>query len=92
MNLQQDIKSVTYMKTQPAHLIATVRKNHRPVVITQNGEARAVIQDIDSYEAIRKALSLLKIVAQGETDARRGRTLRQSEVFTRVAKRLRKRG
>lgn len=92
MNLQQDIKSVTYLKTKPAELIATVNKNHRPVVITQNGEARAVVQDIASYESTRKALLLLKMIAQSETAIQRGRTLKQADVFARVEKILDQRG
>ena len=90
MDLQQDIRSVTYMKTRPAQLIKSVNKSHRPIVITQNGEARAVIQDIVSYAATQKALLLLKIVAQGEADVRRRRVLPQSEVFSRIEKQLRR--
>ena len=90
MNLQQDIKSVTYLKTKSAQLIESISKNRRAVVITQNGEARAVVQDIASFEENRKALLLLKLIAQGEMDIKRGRTFKQAQVFARVEKLLKK--
>jgi prevent-host-death family protein len=92
MDLQKDIKSVTYMKTRPAELIEAVNKTHRPVIITQNGEARAVVQDIVSYEATRKALLLLKILAQGDTAVRQKKMLKQSDVFAKLEKKLARRG
>lgn len=88
MNLKEDIRSVTYLKTRPAELIDRVNKNHRPVVITQNGEAKAVVQDIATYEATRKALLLLKMIAQSEAELRKGRGVPQAVVFDRIAKRL----
>src|SRR5258706_15800485 len=90
MNLREDIKPVTFMKTQSAKLIATVTQNRRPVVITQNGEARVVIQDVDSYENTKKALLLLKIAAQGEADIRAGRVVPQEEVFRKIRKLIKK--
>jgi len=88
MQLKEDIRSVTDMKLRPAALLGSVNKHRRPVVITQNGHARAVLQDIASYEATRKALGLLKLMAQGEQDIKRGRTSPQSDVFARLKKRL----
>jgi len=89
MNLQEDIKSITYLKTQSAKVIEQVNKNHRPMVITQNGEARAVVQDIASYEATRKALLLLKFAAQGEADVRQGRVRTHADVARLIEKKLR---
>lgn len=90
MNLREDIKSVTYLKTRPAELLDSVSINRRPVVITQNGEARAVVQDIASYEETRNALLMLKLIAQSELSIRRKRTYKQSEVFSRAEKWLKK--
>jgi prevent-host-death family protein len=91
MNFEEDIKSVTDLKTQSAAIINAVNKHHRPTVITQNGRARAVVQDVQSYEATRKALLLLKLIAQGESDIQRGRKLKQEDVFSRIEKKLKSR-
>ncbi len=88
MNLREDIKSITDLKLRPASLIGEVRKNRRPVVITQNGVARVVVQDIASYEATRKALLLLKMTAQGEADIRQGKMAKQRDVFARMDQKL----
>ena len=90
MDLQNGIKPITYMKTQSAKLIEEVNRTRSPIVITQNGEARAVVQDVASYEETRKALLILKLVAQGENDYHNGRILTPSQVSTRARKILKK--
>jgi prevent-host-death family protein len=91
MRLTEDIKSVTYMKTQAAELLEKVTESRRPVVITQNGEAKAVLLDIESYEALKNAALMHKLLAQGESDIRAGRTVTQGEALARVRARLAKR-
>jgi len=81
MNLKEDIQSVTDLKTHPASILSHVNRTHRPTVITQNGKATAVVQDIQSYEATRRTLMILKLAAQGETDIRAGRFKKQKDVF-----------
>src|SRR5262245_41817913 len=88
MKHSQDIKPITYMKTKPAELIQTVTVSRRPVVITQNGEAKAVIQDIQSFERDREALLLLKLLAQGVAEADEGCLTPQDAVFERLEKQL----
>ena len=89
MKLKEDIKPVTYMKTRAAELIKKVNDSRRPTIITQNGEATAVVLDIGSYEALRDATIILQLVGQGEKDLQEGRFLPQGEVFSRVRARLR---
>jgi len=89
MKLKEDIKPVTYMKTRAAELIKKVNDSRRPTIITQNGEATAVVLDIGSYEALRDATIILQLVGQGEKDLQEGRFLPQAEVFSRVRARLR---
>jgi prevent-host-death family protein len=89
MKLKEDIKPVTYMKTRATELLKKVNDSRRPTVITQNGEARAVLLDIGSYEALRDATLLLQVVNQGEKDLEEGRFLPQKEAFRRVGSRLR---
>jgi prevent-host-death family protein len=91
LNLEDDIRSITDLKTQSAAIINAVNTHHRPTVITQNGRARAVVQDIQCYEATRKALLILKMIAQGESDAHKGRVVKQRDLFGRIDKQLRSR-
>ena len=83
-----DVKPITYMKTHSAELVADVNKRRSPVVITQNGEPRAVVMDIESYERTQDALMLLKLIAQSEEDLRKGKWLSQSQMEAELRKRL----
>lgn len=84
MNLVADIKPISYLKIRPAELLQQVNETHRPIVITQNGEPRGVLQDTESYENMRNALSLLKLLAQSEEDIRNGDVMAQDEVFREI--------
>jgi prevent-host-death family protein len=88
MNLIEDIQPVTYLKGNAAHLLQQVNETRRPVIITQNGLARAVLQDPVSYESMRNTIALLKLMVQGEEDIRTGRLVEQDEVFSRIEARL----
>ena len=88
MRIDEDIKPITYMKMRSADLVREVRENRRPIVITQHGEASAVVLDVASYEALRDAAILMKLVSQSEEDARRGRTRTQGAVFSRIEARI----
>lgn len=88
MNLTEDIQPVTYLKGNAAHLLHQVNETRRPVIITQNGLARAVLQDTASYESMRNAIALLKLMVQGEDDIRAGHLAEQDEVFARIEARL----
>jgi prevent-host-death family protein len=81
MNISKDIKPVTYLKAKAADLLKQINETHRPVIITQNGEPRAVLQDPKSYENMRNAIGLLKLISQGEGDIRSGRVKSQEDVF-----------
>src|SRR5947209_2858 len=88
MVLAKDIRTVTEMKTRAAQLLEEVNLEKRPLIITQDGKARAVMMDVDSYEELRSAIGLLKLVAQGEQDIRAGRWVEQSRLFERLETRL----
>lgn len=85
VSLKKDIRPVTYLKTKASDLLKQVTETQRPVVITQNGEPRAVLQDAKSYEDMRYALGLMKLISQGEEDVRKGKVRSQDEVFSRIA-------
>jgi prevent-host-death family protein len=86
MSMKKDIRPITYLKTRASDLLKQVNETHRPVVITQNGEPMAVLQDPKSYEDMRYALGLMKLISQGEEDIRNGETKSQDDVFTRIGK------
>lgn len=91
MRARTDIQPVTYMKTQAARLLRSVEETRRPVVITQNGRAKGVLLDVSTYEELRDATLLLKLIAQGEADEREGRVLSQGAVFAELRERLARR-
>lgn len=82
MNISTDIKPVTYLKSKAKDLLKQVNDTHRPVVITQNGEPRAVLQDTESYENMRNSIGLLKLISLGEEDVRKGQSKPQDDVFS----------
>ena len=88
MRIEHDVKPVTYMKTKAAELLRSVDQSRRPVVITQSGEPKGVLMDIASYQELRQATLLLRLVAQGEADVREERTLAQERVFRTLRRRL----
>jgi len=88
MKLTEDIKPITFMKTNSADLIRLVNTNQRPIVITQNGEAKAVLQDIESYEKQKELFMLLKIVAQGEQDIKNNKLVEHENLFTKLDKKF----
>jgi prevent-host-death family protein len=84
MARSRDVKPITYLKQRTAELVREVHEEGRAVTITQNGEAKVVVMDVDSYDRWRSALALLKLIAQAEADVRRGRTVKQVDVFRRA--------
>lgn len=90
MRTAEDIRSVTDMKSHAARLLRMVGETRRPIVITQSGEPKGVLMDFDSFQELREATLLLKLVAQGEADVREGRVVPQAEVFSRLRRRLRR--
>lgn len=81
MNITRDIRPVTYLKSKTADLLNQINDTHRPVIITQNGEPRAVLQDPESYENMRNAIGILKALSQGESDFKNGKNKSQEEIF-----------
>jgi prevent-host-death family protein len=81
------IKPISYVKANAADLIRELKQSGEPLVITQNGEATAVMQDVATYEATQETLALLKILALGRRQVEEGRTVAAEEVFRRLRKR-----
>jgi prevent-host-death family protein len=81
MSLRQAIKPISFLKAHAADVIKELNETHGTMIITQHGEAKAIIQDIDEYERIQEALALLKMVAQGQKELEEGKTIPANEVF-----------
>lgn len=88
MDLQNAIEPVTTLKARSSELIRRARETGQPIVITQNGKATAVLQDVESYERQRKALLMLKLFAQREEEHRAGRGIDHAEAEARLTKKL----
>jgi prevent-host-death family protein len=91
MNISTDIRPVSYLKSKSADLLKQINETHRPVIITQNGEPKAVLQDPKSYENMRNAIGILKLISQGEEDIKKRKTRTQKEVFEKLEIQLKKR-
>ena len=74
LNLKEDIRPISFVKANAAEIMNYVNESKNRVVITQNGEARAVLVDIESYQTMQDAFSLLNIfkIAEDEHAAGKG--------------------
>jgi len=79
-----DIVSVTDLKRSTSTLVDKVHETGDAIVITQNGRAKAVLQDVHAYEEMRRTIAMLKIVAQSEADIARGATFSHAEAKDRI--------
>ena len=73
MRYSTQIKPISYLKANAAEVLLELAENRRPLVITQNGEAKAVLQDVASYEETQETMALLKILALGNQQVESGR-------------------
>jgi prevent-host-death family protein len=81
------IKPISYLKANADDVLQELEETRRPLIITQNGEAKAVIQDIASYEETQETLALLKILALGSQQVERGELTPVSQVVKRLRSR-----
>lgn len=84
MRYASQVKSISYLKANAAEVLAQLSAQREPLVITQNGEAKAVLQDVASYEETQEVLALLKILALGNQDVEAGRVKPVADVAKRV--------
>jgi prevent-host-death family protein len=88
INLAKDIKPVSYVKAHTADVLKQIEEKNNPVVITQNGEARAVLMNVHYYQNIMDAINLLKILSIGENDIKNGRIIPEEEMNKKIEKLL----
>ena len=84
MKLSTQIKPISYLKAHTAEIARTIGNHHNTMVITQNGEAKFIIQDIETFEQTQETLALLKILALGNKQIEEGKTKPASDVFSRL--------
>jgi prevent-host-death family protein len=84
MKFSSQIKPISYFKANAAEVVRQLAESREPMVITQNGEATAVIQDIASYEATQETLAMLKILALGNRQIEVGKVVSASAVIARL--------
>jgi prevent-host-death family protein len=78
------VKPISYLKANAAEVLLKLAEERQPLVITQNGEAKAVLQDVASFEQTQETLALLKILALGAQDVEAGRVRPVAEVVARL--------
>lgn len=88
MNLKNDIKPISYIKTNAADMLKRVNETHNPIIITQNGEAKAVLIDTESYQDMINSLGILKILAQGEKEIENNEIESNEKVFSEIKNKL----
>ena len=91
MKLSRQIKPISYLKAHAAEIVRNISEQREPLVITQNGEAKVVVQDIESYEQTQETMALLKILALGRRQIDEGKVEPAAEVIKRLRERRRAR-
>ena len=86
LNLRENVKPISYVKSNAAQMMDYVNERRNPIIITQNGEARAVLMDINTYQDNEDAFALLSILKIAEKDIESGNVKDPDEVFNALRK------
>lgn len=84
MRYSTQVKPISYLKAHAAEVLHHIAEAREPLVITQNGEAKAVLQDLATYEQTQQTLALLKLLALGQQDIEAGRLTPVADVVARL--------
>ena len=84
MRFSSQVKPISYLKANAAEVLTHLAEQREPMVITQNGEAKAVLQDVASFEETQETLALLKILALGNRDMAAGKVKPVADVVARL--------
>jgi prevent-host-death family protein len=84
MRYSTQIRPISYIKANAAEVLAELGERRQPIFITQNGEAKAVLQDVASFEETQETLALLKILAIGHQEVVAGKVSPVAEVVARL--------
>ena len=84
MRYSSQVKPISYLKANAAEVLTHLAEQREPMLITQNGEAKAVLQDIASFEETQETLALLKILALGNQDVAAGKVKPVVDIVARL--------
>ena len=84
MRYSTQVKPISYLKANAAEVLADLAAQRQPLVITQNGEAKAVLQDVASFEETQETLAMLKLLALGNQDVTAGKLRPVADVVARL--------
>jgi len=82
------VKPISYLKSDNEHILSDLSTSQQPIIITENGEARAIIQDIESYEATQDSIALLKILALGGQSKQQGKYKPVKSAFANIRQQI----
>jgi len=88
MKYSEAIKPISYLKAHASELIRQISSNKETMIITQNGEAKIVVQDIHVYEQTQESLALLKILARSSASISKGRFKPAPDAFNDIRKKI----
>jgi len=88
MNTKQDIRPISFVKANAANMLDQVNETHRPIIITQNGEAKAVLIDTESYDSMQNAIGILKLISMGEKDVKNRKVTEQNSFFSAIENKI----
>jgi len=84
MHYSSQVKPISQLKANAAEILLQLGENREPLIITQNGEAKAVLQDVVSYEETQELLALLKLLALGNREIEEGKAKPVADVVQRL--------
>lgn len=90
MKLSESVKSISYLKAHASEILNDISENQKTMIITQNGEAKAVFQDIKEYEKSQETLALLKILSMSTEQIKRGEYEPMKSAFKDISKKIKK--
>lgn len=88
MDIKEDIKPISYIKTNAADILKRVNETHHPMIITKNGKAKAVLLDIETYQSMINSMGILKVLSQSEQDIEKEKVKNEQQVFQRINKKI----
>ena len=92
INLRDNVKPISYIKTNAAEMMKYVQERKNPIIITQNGEAKAVLIDIETYQDTEDAFALMNIIKIAEDDIKNGRVRNADDVFKELCEKITENG
>lgn len=87
MRYSTQIKPISYVKAHAAELLDRITEEREPIIITQNGEARAVLVDVESYDAVQETMAMWQILAIGKRQMEAGKTYPLAEAIDKIRNR-----